>query len=216
VFTTRGARGLAVALLLAGCAAPAAPVESPPPAASDAPTASARRSPSSAALATSSPGLSGSLAQEPTAPPTATPVTPKEAGSAFLKAYLAYGSLLFELGETYRDQAPCAWTVGVPGDVCTESQLSAAEAYWTARSTGLDGYLAQVQAIRFPEVAVAQADALLGLLSVARRAAHAAVDAQTLESFNELADAAVAGFNRTTVRAQALMDALGVALPDAP
>jgi hypothetical protein len=49
-------------------------------------------------------------------------VTPKEAGSAFLKGYLAYGSLLFELGETYRDQAPCAWTVGVPGDVCTESQ----------------------------------------------------------------------------------------------
>jgi hypothetical protein len=84
------------------------------------------------------------------------------------------------------------------------------------QSTGLDAYVARVEAIRFPDVAVAQADAFLRLLEVARRAAHAAADAQTLESFNDLADTAVSSFRETTVPAQALRDALGVALPDVP
>jgi hypothetical protein len=42
------------------------------------------------------------------------------------------------------------------------------------------------------------------------------VDAQTLESFNQLADAAVAERDARTVRAQAVMDALGMKLPDVP
>jgi hypothetical protein len=49
-----------------------------------------------------------------------------------------------------------------------------------------------------------------------RSAARAVVDAQTLESFNQLADAAVAERDARTVRAQALMDPLGIKLPDVP
>jgi hypothetical protein len=208
--TARGGTCLAVALLLAGCTTASTPAEAPSQAASVA----AR----SAALSAPSPRLSAP-APEPTAPPpepTAPPLTVDEAGAAFQKAELAFGRLLFELGETYRDKAPCAWTVGFAGAVCTESQLAAGKAYFVALSTGLDEYVAQLQAIAFPDVAVAEANAFLKALVNEQRAAHAVVDAQTLESFNELADTAVAALRGTTGSGQALADALGVEPPDAP
>ena len=203
--TARGGAGLAVALLLAACTAVSTPVEAPSQTASVAAPSAALASPSP------SPRLSA-----PAPKPTVPPLTVGESGAAFQKADLAFGRLLFELGETYRDQAPCAWTVGVPGAVCTESQLAAGKAYFTELSTGLDEYVAQLQAIAFPDVAVAEADAFLKALVVEQRAVNAVVDAQTLESFDELADAAVATLPAKIGSGQDLADALGVEPPDAP
>ena len=74
----------------------------------------------------------------------------------------------------------------------------------------------ELQAIAFPDIAVAEADAFLKALVVEQRAVDAVVDAQTLESFNELADAAVAALRAKTRSGQPLADALGVEPPDAP
>ena len=137
--TARAGTGLAVALLLAGCTAASTPVE--------APLQSASVAAPSAALASPSPSPS---TVGPALKPTAPPLTAGEAGAAFQKADLAFGRLLFELGETYRDQAACAWTVGFPGAVCTESQLAAGKAYFTELSTGLDEYVVRAAGDRVP------------------------------------------------------------------
>jgi hypothetical protein len=151
-----------------------------------------------------------------TAAPAAHALTVKEAASAVDAVQRQFGRRLEELGETYRDKASCAWTVGIPNAVCTQSQVSDGKAYWSALADALDSYVTGLRGIGFPNAVAADAATFLDLLVDEQRAAHAAVEAETLESFNERADTAVGALRATTEPGQALADALGVEPPDAP
>jgi hypothetical protein len=137
--------------------------------------------------------------------PAPDPMTVKEAGAALLAAEGRLEEAWSALQDKYYLTAPCAYT----SQRCNKTEMKAGKKYWATLAAALSRYIDELKAIRFPDIAAADANAHIKATDTFRDLALSASKATTVGTFNARA-AAAADARDTTYGIQELKDALGL------
>ena len=122
---------------------------------------------------------SASVAQSQSASPTLGPLTVEEAGAALFAAERHRVPVEDPLSQKYLS-TPCVYS----DERCNKAEMKAGKEYWAAKAAVLRAYVDELKAIRFPDVAAAEAAAHIKATGIARARALSASKATTVSTFN--------------------------------
>jgi hypothetical protein len=135
-------------------------------------------------------------------------LTVEEAGAALLAVEGRLNKVLSAAVSKYSASAGCAW--GGELAECNGTEMTAGKEYWAVVAAGLGTYIEGLRAIRFPDVAAADAAVYVNATVTLRDHAVSASKATTLDTFEASADAAADARDRNVPLVQQLYDALGL------
>ena len=115
----------------------------------------------------------------PSASPTPGPLTVEEAGAALFAAERRRVPAEDPLSQKYLS-TPCVYS----DEPCNKTEMKAGKEYWAAKAAVLSTYVDELKAIRFPDVAAAEAAAHIKATGIARDRALSASKATTVSTFN--------------------------------
>src|SRR4029077_9289716 len=113
------------------------------------------------------------------ASPTRGPLTVEEAGAALFAAERRRVPVEDPLSQKYLS-TPCVYS----DEPCNKTEMKAGKEYWAAKAAVLSTYVDELKAIRFPDVAAAEAAAHIKATGIARDRALSASKATTVSTFN--------------------------------
>jgi hypothetical protein len=134
-------------------------------------------------------------------------MTVEEAGAALLAAEERRHKVWGAAVSTYSASAGCALDTLRP---CSETEMQLGKEYWAVVAAAGGTYLEELRAIRFPDVAAAEAAAHIEATVIFLEHALSASKATTLDTFNASADAAAEARDTIAGTIQELLDALGL------